>query len=83
MAVAGTGGAADRAKPEWTPACATARFQATETGSGRARTFSLTMPGVSDAVALSLIAASQRGGGVWVRHAAPAVSWSRIAWLVT
>ncbi|HZI76668.1 MAG TPA: hypothetical protein VFD73_22110, partial [Gemmatimonadales bacterium] len=37
----------------------------------------------SDAVALSLIAASQRGTGVRMRRAAAAVSWSRITWLVT
>jgi len=35
----------------------------------------LTMLAVlSDAVALSLITASQRGTGVWIRRAAPAVS---------
>ena len=61
-----------------------ARLPATETDSGQIRTFSWQCLAVlSDAVALSLIAASQRGTGVWIRRAAAAVSWSRITWLVT
>ena len=64
--------------------CATARLQATETGSGRIRAY----PAVpsdyrSDAVDIESDYRSQRGTGVWVRRAAPAVSWSRITWLVT
>jgi len=56
----------------------------TETGTGRIRTFSWQCLAVlSDAVALSLIAVSQRGTGVWIRRTSPAVSWSRITWLVT
>ena len=59
-------------------------LHATETGTGRIRSFSWQRLAVSsDAVALSLIAASQRGTGVWIRRAAPAVSGSRITWLVT
>jgi hypothetical protein len=59
-------------------------LQATETGTGRIRTFSWQRLAVlSDAVALSLIAASQRGTGVWIRRASPAVSGSCITWLVT
>jgi hypothetical protein len=61
-----------------------AGLPATETGTGRIRTFSWQRLAVlSDAVALSLIAASQRSTGVWIRRASPAVSWSRITWLVT
>jgi len=63
---------------------ADAVLHATETGTGRIRTFSCQRLAVlSDAVALSLIAASQRGTGVWIRRTLPAVSWSRITWLVT
>ena len=52
-----------------------ALFQATETGSGQIRTFSWQCLAVSsDAAALSLIAASQRDTGVWVRRATPAGS---------
>ena len=61
-----------------------ASLPATETGNGRIQAFSRQCLAVSsDAVALSLIAASQRGTGVWVCRVAPAVSWSRITWLVT
>jgi hypothetical protein len=53
-------------------------LRATETGSGRIRTFSCQCLAVSsDAVALSLIAASQRSAGVPIRRAAGAVSWSQ------
>ncbi len=52
-----------------------ADLPATETGSGRIRAFSRQCLTVSsDAVTLSLSAASQRGTGVWVRRVVPAVS---------
>ena len=55
----------------------------TETGTGRIRAFSWHCPAVlSDAVALSLIAASQRGYWYLGTPRCPAVSWSRITWLV-
>jgi len=50
-------------------------LSATETGSGRIRTFSWQCLAVSsDAVALSLIARKSERTGVWIRRAAPAVS---------
>ena len=49
--------------------------------SGHNRPFPVTRS--LDAVESSLMTAHQRGAGVRIRRAAPAVSWSRITWLVT